>query len=58
MWQSEEALGNFIQRIPRDGAPATEVRVLYTKEALQRRLWDSEPGRIVERGGHPKHPVG
>ena len=30
-WQSAEVLGNFIQRIPRDGAPAsepTEVRVL------------------------------
>ena len=37
VWQSAEVLGNFIQRIPSDGAPAsepTEVRVLYTNEAL------------------------
>ena len=52
-WQSAEVLGNFIQRIPRDGAPAsepTEVRVLYTNEALYvgAWLWDSEPGRIVD----------
>ena len=53
MWQSAEVLGNFIQRIPSDGAPAsepTEVRVLYTNEALYvgAWLWDSEPGRIVD----------
>ena len=53
VWQSAEVLGNFIQRIPRDGAPAsepTEVRVLYTNEALYvgAWLWDSEPGRIVD----------
>ena len=52
-WQSAEVLGNFIQRIPRDGAPGsepTEVRVLYTNEALYvgAWLWDSEPGRIVD----------
>jgi len=53
VWQSTEVLGNFIQRIPRDGAPAsepTEVRVLYTNEALYvgAWLWDSEPDRIVD----------
>jgi len=53
VWQSAEVLGNFIQRIPRDGAPAsepTEVRVLYTNEAIYvgAWLWDSEPGRIVD----------
>ena len=52
-WQGAEVLGNFIQRIPRDGAPAsepTEVRVLYTNEALYvgAWLWDSEPDRIVD----------
>tara|TARA_B100001123_G_scaffold414842_1_gene514768 strand:- start:5099 stop:7369 length:2271 start_codon:yes stop_codon:yes gene_type:complete len=53
VWQSAEVLGNFIQRIPNDGAPAsepTEVRVLYTNEALYvgAWLWDSEPDRIVD----------
>ncbi|MDE2773762.1 MAG: DUF5916 domain-containing protein [Gemmatimonadota bacterium] len=53
VWQRAEVLGNFIQRIPRDGAPASElseVRVIYTDEALYvgAWLWDSEPGRIVD----------
>ncbi|MEX2530081.1 MAG: DUF5916 domain-containing protein [Gemmatimonadota bacterium] len=53
VWQQAEPIGDFIQRIPVDGAPAsepTEVRILYDDEALYVGvwLWDSEPSRVVD----------
>ena len=52
-WDEAEPLSHFVQRIPRDGAPAsepTEVRILYDEEAIYIGvwLWDSDPARIVE----------
>jgi hypothetical protein len=51
-WQEAEPLTGFVQRVPRDGAPAsepTEVRILYDEEAIYVGvwLWDSNPGGIV-----------
>jgi hypothetical protein len=53
VWSLAPALSNFIQRIPRDGAPAsepTEVRILFDDEALYVGvwLWDSNPSGIVQ----------
>jgi len=52
-WQEAEPLTEFVQRIPRDGAPAsepTEVRILFDDSALYVGvwLWDSNPAGIVE----------
>jgi hypothetical protein len=52
-WQEAEPLGGFVQRIPSDGAPAsepTEVRVLYDEQAIYVGvwLWDSNPQGIVQ----------
>jgi hypothetical protein len=52
VWQAAPALGGFVQRIPRDGDPAsepTEVRVLFDAHAVYVGvwLWDSNPAGIV-----------
>jgi hypothetical protein len=52
VWLTAPVLGNFVQRVPRDGQPAseeTEVRVLYDGDALYVAVWlyDSRPGEIV-----------
>jgi hypothetical protein len=52
-WREAAPLTDFIQRIPRDGDPAsepTEVRILYDDEAIYVGiwLWDSDPRGIVE----------
>jgi hypothetical protein len=52
VWQSAPVLGGFVQRIPRDGAPAseeTEVRVLFDAQAIYVGVWlrDSNPDGIV-----------
>jgi hypothetical protein len=52
-WTEAEPLGAFVQRVPRDGAPAsepTEVRILYDDEAIYVGvwLWDSQAGSIVD----------
>jgi hypothetical protein len=52
-WRSAEPLTDFIQRAPRDGAPAsepTEVRVLYDDQAIYVGVWawDSNPRGIVD----------
>ena len=51
-WQQAPVMGDFVQREPRDGAPAsepTEVRVLYDGDALYVAAWlyDSQPSQIV-----------
>jgi hypothetical protein len=56
VWQSAPALGDFVQRVPEDGAPAslrTEVRVLYDDDALYFGVWlfDHEPSSIVHGEG-------
>jgi hypothetical protein len=53
-WAEAPALGDFIQRDPDEGRPATqrtEVRVLYTDDAIYVgvRAYDTEPDRIVGR---------
>jgi hypothetical protein len=53
VWSTARPLTGFTQRIPRDGAPAsqpTEFRVLFDAEALYVGvwLWDSAPGAIVD----------
>ena len=53
VWLRAEPLEGFVQRIPRDGAPAserTEVRILFDAEAMYVGvwLWDSAPERIVD----------
>ena len=53
VWQESAPINDFIQRIPQDGAPAsepTEVRVLYDDQAIYVGvwLWDSNPEAIVE----------
>jgi hypothetical protein len=52
VWQSAPVLTDFIQRIPRDGTPAsqpTEVRILQDDDALYVGVWlhDSEPSGIT-----------
>jgi len=52
-WGNAEALTRFVQRTPRDGAPATEeseVRVLYDAEALYVGVWafDSNPSEMIQ----------
>ncbi|TVP48460.1 MAG: hypothetical protein EA350_03350 [Gemmatimonadales bacterium] len=52
-WSLAEPLRGFVQRVPSDGAPAsepTEVRVLYDAAAIYVGvwLWDSQPDRISE----------
>ncbi|MDX1647205.1 MAG: DUF5916 domain-containing protein [Longimicrobiales bacterium] len=52
VWQASPALTDFTQRVPRDGAPATEeteVRFVYDDEALYVGIWafDSNPQSIV-----------
>ncbi len=52
-WQAAEPLDGFVQRIPSDGAAAsepTEVRVLYDEQAIYVGvwLWDSNPQGIVQ----------
>jgi len=53
VWRQASALTDFIQRIPRDGAPAsepTEVRILFDDQAIYVGvwLWDSNPSGIVQ----------
>ncbi|MCA1791726.1 MAG: carbohydrate binding family 9 domain-containing protein, partial [Thioalkalivibrio sp.] len=52
VWQAAPVLADFIQRIPRDGTPAsqpTEVRILQDDDALYVGVWlyDSEPSGIT-----------
>jgi len=52
-WEQAEPLGDFIQRMPNEGGPAsepTEVRILYDDQAIYVGvwLWDSNPSGIVE----------
>jgi hypothetical protein len=52
VWQTAPVLDGFVQRIPRDGAPAsedTEVRVLFDAQAVYVGVWlrDSHPDGIV-----------
>ncbi len=56
LWKSAPVLGDFVQREPQDGAPATEpteVRVLFDRDALYVAVWlyDSRPARIVPGEG-------
>lgn len=56
IWSSAPALGDFVQRVPLDGRPATqptEVRVLFDDEALYVGAWlhDSEASGIVPGEG-------
>jgi hypothetical protein len=56
LWMSAPMLGDFVQREPQDGAPATErteVRVLYDRAALYVAVWlyDSRPEGIVPGEG-------
>jgi hypothetical protein len=51
-WEQAAVLGGFVQRLPQDGAPAsepTEVRVLFDDRAVYVGvwLWDSNPAGIV-----------
>ncbi|HKB07560.1 MAG TPA: DUF5916 domain-containing protein, partial [Candidatus Polarisedimenticolia bacterium] len=53
-WQEAEPVSVFVQRLPAEGAPATqptEVRILFDAENLYigAELKDSEPGRIIAR---------
>ncbi|MDX1493173.1 MAG: DUF5916 domain-containing protein [Longimicrobiales bacterium] len=53
VWQQAQVLDGFVQRVPRDGQPATEgteVRVLFDDDALYVAVWafDSRPSSIVE----------
>ena len=53
-WELAPVIGDFIQRDPQEGKPATErteVRLAYDAEALYvgARLYDSRPGSIVRR---------
>jgi hypothetical protein len=53
VWLEAEPLGGFVQRIPRDGTPAsepTEVRILFDDQAVYVGvwLWDSNPAAIVD----------
>ena len=55
-WAEATPLSNFIQRVPRDGQPATEpteVRILYDADALYVGVWlyDSRPAAIVRGEG-------
>ena len=52
-WQAASPLGDFVQRFPFEGQPAserTEVRVLADESALYVGVWafDSQPGAIVD----------
>jgi hypothetical protein len=52
VWRTVPSIGDFVQRVPRDGAPAseaTEVRLLYDDNALYVGAWlyDSRPEAIV-----------
>jgi hypothetical protein len=52
VWRTAPAIQGFVQRVPSDGAPAserTELRLLYDEEALYVGAWlyDSEPEAIV-----------
>jgi hypothetical protein len=53
VWQQAEPLGDFLQRLPNEGAPAsqpTEVRILFDEQAIYVGVWlmDSDPAAIVE----------
>jgi hypothetical protein len=53
-WQAAEPVGDFVQRDPDEGKPATErteLRVAYDDDALYVgvRLFDSDPGSIARR---------
>ncbi|HJS59932.1 MAG TPA: DUF5916 domain-containing protein [Vicinamibacteria bacterium] len=61
-WQSAPVLTEFWQTTPDEGAPAserTEVRVVYTKEALYFGIvcHDSEPSRIVVNESRRDSPL-
>jgi hypothetical protein len=52
LWQSAKPIGDFRQREPHEGEPATEkteVRILYTRTAVYFGIhcYDSEPSRII-----------
>jgi hypothetical protein len=52
-WSQVEAAGDFIQRTPRDGEPATQqtrFQILFDDQALYIGVWllDSDPGGIVD----------
>src|SRR5436309_1960627 len=51
-WKNAKPAGNFIQKEPHEGQPAserTEVRVSYTKDAVYFAVncYDSEPDKII-----------
>lgn len=53
VWGNAPTLDGFVQRVPRDGQPATErteVRFIYDGDAIYVAVWafDSQPGSIVE----------
>jgi len=55
-WSDAAPLGDFVQRVPTDGEPAseeTEVRVLFDADAIYVGAWlfDSDPSRIVPGEG-------
>ncbi|HEU5358023.1 MAG TPA: DUF5916 domain-containing protein [Gemmatimonadales bacterium] len=55
-WQAATPVGDFLQRQPKEGAPAserTEVRVLYDDEAIYigAHLYDDHPDSIIGRLG-------
>ena len=52
-WAEARSLAGFVQRVPRDGAPATEpteVRILYDEDAVYVGvwLWDSQAQEVVD----------
>jgi hypothetical protein len=52
VWLTAPSIGDFVQRVPRDGSPAsetTEIRLLYDDDALYVGAWlyDSQPDGIV-----------
>jgi hypothetical protein len=61
-WAAAPPAGNFVQRDPDEGQPAserTEVRVLYDDEALYvgGRMFESDPGRIRARLARRDEPI-
>jgi hypothetical protein len=53
VWMEAPTMEGFIQRVPNDGAPASEpseVRILFDQDAIYVGvwLWDSQPDRIVD----------
>jgi len=52
VWAELEPIGEFVQRVPKTGAPPTErteVKIAYTRDALYFaiRCFDSQPKRII-----------